>query len=206
MKILFDLDGTILDSSERLYRLFCELIPDCTFTKEDYWNLKRNKINHKMILEKYFSEYDFNEFNTKWLKLIEDEKYLKSDKLYDFTIPLLKSINNDIFLITARQSRKNLLEELEWFGIKEYFKDIYVTENKIENVDILRNLHITSEDILVSDMGKDILAGKEVGIKTVGVSWGFMNEEKLKEYKPDFIVSDYNEIIKIISKGVMYAR
>ena len=113
MKILFDLDGTILDSSERLYRLFCELIPDCTFTKEDYWNLKRNKINHKMILEKYFSEYDFNEFNTKWLKLIEDEKYLKSDKLYDFTIPLLKSINNDIFLITARQSRKNLLEELE---------------------------------------------------------------------------------------------
>lgn len=206
MKILFDLDGTILDSSERLYRLFCELIPDCTFTKEDYWNLKRNKINHKMILEKYFSEYDFNEFNTKWLKLIEDEKYLKSDKLYDFTIPLLKSINNDIFLITARQSRKNLLEELEWFGIKEYFKDIYVTENKIEKVDILRNLHITSEDILVSDMGKDILAGKEVGIKTVGVSWGFMNEEKLKEYKPDFIVSDYNEIIKIISKGVMYAR
>ena len=74
MKIFFDLDGTLVDASERLYRLFCDLIPECNFTKEEYWNLKRNKINHQMILEKYFPQYNFDEFNTKWLSLIEKEK------------------------------------------------------------------------------------------------------------------------------------
>ena len=67
MNIFFDLDGTLVDASERLYCLFCDLIPECTFTKEEYWDLKRNKINHQKILEKYFPQYNFSEFNFKWL-------------------------------------------------------------------------------------------------------------------------------------------
>ena len=69
--IIFDLDGTLIDSSERMYRLFQDLVPESTFSKEEYWKLKRNKINHKVLLQMYFPDMDFEEFNKKWLSLIE---------------------------------------------------------------------------------------------------------------------------------------
>ena len=80
--ILFDLDGTLIDSSNRLYNLFSDLIKKSKFTKDEYWNFKRNKINHEMIIQKFFPEENFEEFNEKWLSLIETEKYLLTDKLY----------------------------------------------------------------------------------------------------------------------------
>ena len=36
MNIFFDLDGTLLDSKERLYYLFQHLVPECKFSFEEY--------------------------------------------------------------------------------------------------------------------------------------------------------------------------
>ena len=51
INIFFDLDGTLIDASERLYKLFIDLIPDCKLTKQEYWSLKRQNIKHKTIIE-----------------------------------------------------------------------------------------------------------------------------------------------------------
>ena len=124
--IFFDFDGTLVDSSERLYRLFCDLISECNFTKEEYWKLKRSKINHQTILEKYFSTYDFEKFNDEWLDLIESDKYLLYDELYSDTKKVLQnlSVDNSLYLVTARQSRVKLVSELERFDILKYFTKV----------------------------------------------------------------------------------
>lgn len=198
MNIFFDLDGTLVDASERLYCLFCDLIPECTFTKEEYWDLKRNKINHQKILEKYFPQYNFSEFNFKWLSLIEDTKYLKLDQLYDFTIDLLESLTEDLYLITARQSKENLLKELESLNIKKYFNEIYVTENKLTKEDMFRNMKLDRNCILVTDTGKDIMMAQNANIKTIGVTWGFMNKKKLIEYKPNYLIDRQSKLKEIL--------
>ena len=61
MNIFFDLDGTLIDSRLRLYKLFQDLVSSSNLTFSDYWNLKRNKISHKKILTTKFaySEKDF---------------------------------------------------------------------------------------------------------------------------------------------------
>ena len=46
---IFDLDGTLIDSSERMYKLFCELIPQTNLTKEEYWNLCSKSISDYKI-------------------------------------------------------------------------------------------------------------------------------------------------------------
>jgi phosphoglycolate phosphatase len=74
MNIFFDLDGTIFDSKERLYRLFQELVPQSNLTFEEYWSLKRNKIGHKTIIANYFKDIDFIQFEKKWMELIETKK------------------------------------------------------------------------------------------------------------------------------------
>lgn len=196
-KIFFDLDGTLLDSSDRLYNLFCDLIPECNFSKEEYWDFKRNKINHKMIIEKYFLNYDFDKFNSQWLNLIETEKYLNFDKLYEFTTDLIKGLDN-IYLLTARQSKENLFNELERLKIKDYFKEIYVTENKVTKYDIMKSLNLDENDIYISDTGRDIIWAKETGMKSIGVGWGFMSAEKLKDYKPDVLCYHHTELFNLL--------
>lgn len=205
MNIIFDLDGTLIDSSERLYRLFQRLVPESGFTKEKYWELKRDKINHQMILEKYFPQYDFDAFNRKWLKMIELPEYLKMDIIYPDTVDVLKqlSANNHLVLLTARQSRIGLFDELKRLNLTDYFSVILVTEAKQSKSQLLcdilgKTIIRTQDDLFVGDMGIDICVGKKIGFKTVAISHGFMCKEKLMEYKPDILIDSLCEMLKML--------
>lgn len=202
MKIYFDLDGTLIDASERLYKLFCDLISECSFSKEEYWYLKRNKITHQIILNNYFPKYQFNDFEKKWLECIENDYYLQFDTLYEFTPKVLNNLqqNNQLYLLTARQSKKNLLKELKRFNIAQYFTNIFVTEHKKTKLELLQEIQLKKTDILIGDTGKDIETAKIAGILSAAVTYGFMSEEKLKEYNPDFLFSDLSEIINYRSQ------
>lgn len=205
MNIVFDLDGTLIDSSERLYRLFQKLIPESKFTKSEYWRLKRDKINHETILNRFFPMYDFDNFEKEWMKKIEDGFYLHMDRLYDDTIIVLEKLGkiHDMTLLTSRQNRIMLYEELEWMGIRKYFKTILVTEQKITKEKLLsgilsgNRLMKADRDLFISDMGADILAGRNMGYKTVGISHGFMSRRRLEEYEPDYLIDELSEILHI---------
>ncbi len=191
--IFFDLDGTLINSSCRLYELFVDLVPECKMTKDEYWILKRAKINHEMILEKYFPTYSFKDFNTKWLELIETEKYLNKNKLKAGVEKLLAklSVKNELYIVTARQNKEFTYKELDRFGIKHFFKEIMVTEDKISKAELIKmKVKIDPEDLFVGDTGFDIKTGKDLGIKTIAVSDGFLSADNLKEYKPDYIITN----------------
>ena len=202
MNIVFDLDGTLIDSSERMYRLFQKLIPESEFTKEQYWGLKRNKINHQMILDEYYPQYDFDYFNKKWLSMIELNEYLDMDKNYPDTIEVLDYLfkKHTIVLLTARQSRDGLERELYRLGLISYFSLILVTEAQMSKIDMLRNANIGmhEDDLFVSDMGKDILDGIEYGYRTVGITHGFMCKEKLQEYRPEYLIDELAQLKEIV--------
>ena len=64
MNLFFDLDGTLLNSRKRLYTLFQDLIPESKLSIDEYWDLKRDKIDHKTILmERLMTQLRF----TQWL-------------------------------------------------------------------------------------------------------------------------------------------
>ena len=82
MKIFFDFDGTLIDSRDRLYLLFQHLVPQSRIAFDDYWDLKRNNISNRSILELHFgiTEHGLNKFESHWMKLIETDEWLKFDK------------------------------------------------------------------------------------------------------------------------------
>jgi len=53
---------------------------------------------------------------------------------------------------------------------------------------------------LIGDKTSDILAGKKVGCKTFLVKTGYGGKDNLFKVKPDFIVDDLYEAIKLINK------
>ncbi len=203
MNYIFDLDGTLIDSSERMYRLFCDLIPECGLSKEEYWNYKRNKVNHKKLIEMLYLQVSFETFNDQWMPLIEEKQYLDMDKNYPDTVEVLSRLKRQgdrLFLLTARQSKKGLMDELRRLGLSDFFEAVITTEGKHSKEEVLLeyakgNCNILdSENIFVSDMGKDIQLGNKLGFYTVAISHGFMSGEKLKDYCPKKVIEELSEL------------
>lgn len=208
MNLIFDLDGTLIDASDRLYQLFQDVVSESHLTKEEYWKLKRDKVNHKMLLERFFSDINFDSFNNQWMNLIEDTRYLNLDVNYADTISVLESLaeSNRLVLLTARQSKDRLYQELDRLRILRFFETILVTEGKRDKKELLKEaidagkIEHNSEDMFISDMGKDILIGKNLNYITIGITHGFMNKDRLVEYAPDYIVDELSEIDSLLIK------
>lgn len=214
MNIIFDLDGTLIDSSERMYHLFNTLIPQSYFSKEEYWNLKRNKVNHKMLLNKFFPDVEFEKFNARWMKEIEKEEYLSRDQLYADTLRVLTSLSEEyeLYLLTARQSKGNLIKELDRFGLTYYFKEILTTESKYTKEQLLQTYCKINPEFnntirfFVSDMGSDISLGNKMGYCTVAISHGFMNKQCLREYSPTYIIDELSELSTLVDSHQTCAK
>lgn len=200
MKLFFDLDGTLIDSKMRLYMLFQHLIPQSAYTFEEYWELKKQKFSHAMILTNdfKFTENQVSEFTKKWMNLIEEKEWLNYDKPFDGVSQYLETLrknNHKLYLITARQSVLKTLSQLQSFGWSNLFQNILITEQKIAKSDLIRkHIDVTEYTWIIGDTGKDIQTGKELNIKTAAVLSGFLNKEKLAEYGPDRIVASVTQL------------
>lgn len=204
MNYIFDLDGTLVDASERMYRLFCELVPEHSLTKDAYWQYKRNKVNHKALLEQKYPTQDFGKFEKRWMSLIESDKYIQMDSLYHDTTKVLSQLKQKkdfLILLTARQSKKMLLNELADLEILKYFDLILTTENKFSKKEVLVSNSekypevLEKENVFISDMGSDIRLGNELEYYTIAITHGFMSCERLKEYNPKKIINELSELL-----------
>lgn len=193
MNIFFDLDGTLIDSRERLYQLFQSLVPTSELSFDEYWALKRNKTSHKKILLSKFnySNEQYSDFEKKWMSKIELEKWLQLDTPFEGIVDVLISLskNHDLFVVTARQSESIALEQIKSFGWENIFTKVLVTQQQQEKHDLIKNaVRVTPEDWFIGDTGKDIQTGKLLGIKTAAVLSGFLSKESLLPYQPDIII------------------
>ena len=179
-KFFFDLDGTIINSQERLYKLFCELCPENRFSYTEYWEIKRTHCTQKDLLKRYFgyNETQIVNFNIKFKEMVEEEYRL--------------------FIVTNRQNRHLTIQQISRLGWFSLFEKILVTEQKISKEDlILNNITTSSNDWMVSDTGEDIKTAKKLGIKSIAVTWGILNKNVLEGYSPDLLIDDVNELKNI---------
>ena len=201
MNIFFDLDGTLIDSKTRLYLLFSYLNPEIKIGYSEYWNLKKSKISHNEILINMYkySEEQFSIFSGLWMDCIEKDEWLKYDIPFENTTKTLLHLShkNNLILVTARQFPGQVKKQLTQFGWSDLFSKILVTEQKTEKYKLIQSLKLplSENDLIIGDTGKDIQTGKKLGIKTVAVTTGFLNEQSLNSYQPDLIIKNVNELI-----------
>jgi phosphoglycolate phosphatase len=110
MNLIFDLDGTLIDSTLRLYKLFQSLVPNSKLTYDEYWELKRNKINHKEILTSKFNYTTeaYELFEKEWMIEIEKTQWLALDKPFEGVTQMLIDLSqyHKLFLVTDPANRK----------------------------------------------------------------------------------------------------
>lgn len=196
MKIIFDLDGTLICSKKRLHVLFCDLVKTDELNFDAYWNLKFTGHSNQDILKNKFG-YSADEvelFVQHWMLNIESNQYLDMDSLIVGADKFLckMSKTNELYVCTARQSVPQVIEQLKKLCILDFFKKIFVTEQIKSKKQLLIDsaLVFSSQDCFIGDTGHDIMTGKELGMTTFAVLSGFMSRAKLQLYSPDFIVND----------------
>ena len=109
MNIIFDLDGTLIDSKLRLYKLFSDLVPSSELSFDSYWNIKRRGIGHEVILKDCYkyTHRDYRAFHKKWLSLIECSAYLDLDTKIDNVHRVLEDCNGQFFLHLCTETERS---------------------------------------------------------------------------------------------------
>lgn len=204
MNIFFDLDGTLLDSRDRLYRLFQHLVPASTFSFDDYWALKRQGIGHSKILNTHFSYTpdDIAGFEKSWLDAIELTEWLSLDKPFEGITEYLRELKtkHQLHLVTARQSEMSVLHQVVPHGWDQIFDNLFVTCQKQDKYELIKSFAKEEKiDWFVGDTGKDIQTGKQIGANTVAVLSGFLSREVLQRYEPDMIIENVLDLKTILS-------
>lgn len=202
--IFLDLDGTLLDTSERHYQVYKDILSSKgikRFLKKDFWRMKRSGIKTRDILPKHLPEETKNRFEEEWLEEIEKKNYLKYDKVFPGTMEVLSDLSKeyDLILVTLRNNIENLNWELSKLELKTYFNSII--SGRVSKKNLVENYLLTNENIgkclLVGDTEEEILTGQQLDIPTVSVTYGIRSEEFLKKFNPEYCIGNFEDIKRV---------
>lgn len=135
--VFCDLDGTILEDKMRHYMCYKDIVYQYGGTPinmDEYWNDKRNNVKLSVILEKSDFKERYKIYSNEWLQRIEQERYLKYEVLkpnIKRTIKYIKKSVKQFNLVTMRSNKYNLMKQLEYLQIREYFDSIYVGSSSL---------------------------------------------------------------------------
>ena len=201
--IFLDLDGPILEGKFRHYACYKDIIKKYggnALEIDYYWELKRNKITRDIILEKSNFQESYEIFFKEWMISIENEKYLNLDILKPEVVETLKSwrnITDKIVLVTMRQNREYLLNQLDRLGILCLLNEVIDCPPKRKNTkyEALKD-KIFNNAIFIGDTEEDTNTAKMLGIKSIGITNGLRNKKFLEAdyYYEEIKDIDFNRL------------
>lgn len=199
--VIFDFDGTIVDSAEFSITLFNQLAEKHKFKKveeDDVDLLKRMSIIERC---KYLNVpiYKIPRLATELYSLYHNsiEKVIPVDGMKDLFTEL-KQKGYKLAIISSN-SEKNIRTFLKRHQIED-ITDILDSNNIFGKDRVIKkflntyNLK-TKEVIYVGDERRDIIASKKSGVKIIWVGWGFDAVEMAVKQYPDYIVNKPKEIL-----------
>ena len=209
--LLFDLDGTISD-------------PKIGITKSYQYALKHLGIDVPNLddlepvigppLKDSFRElYGLNDEQTK----IAIEKYrerfsvkgLFENTIYPGMKDLLEELVAEGCVLAIASSKPTVFVEriCEYFEIKQYFHHIvgsFLDGRRSKKEEVVEEAIKEFEErdlkkiIMVGDRKFDIVGAHEIGLKAVGVTFGYGGKEELEEAGADYIVDTVKDLEKLL--------
>jgi len=206
--ILLDLDGTILDITERdafsRYQALNQLGYDVSLDevrKRYHYGIGRMGIVKELRIK--FTEKETKEYiETSFAHFTKKENALNLTKIHNKAYDLLSTLSKKykLVLVTSRDTLSSTEEELEWFNIRKFFTLIVTREvaaryHGVKDIPLLpfqeqrKKLYecvigLTKVDpkhmLCIGDSVGELEPAKKLGIKTIGVLTGFSSKEDME--------------------------
>lgn len=202
--ILFDLDGTLVDSSLGIKNSFADAFDKLALPLPDPETL-RTFIGPP--LESSFSKYVTEVDNAVNIY----REYYREHGVYQVSLyPDIEKLLNELvtaghkLYITSSKNEAMIHVMLKHLGIESYFTAIYgdtpQRNNKTKVIAAcLRQENLNKQDaLIIGDTAFDMVGGTNNGIAKLGVTWGFGLEEELLQVGADEICHLPLDILKVL--------
>jgi len=210
--LLFDLDGTIIDSRSDLARSVNLTLADldrrpldeadiAAFVGDGVWVLIRRCIK---AADPGHQEPD-PELHKRALELLRkhySEQMLVQTHLYPNVRETLSRLDGKKTALVTSKESDFARELLVHFGLMDYFDCIIggdaMPERKPDPKPVLEAISRLGgkahESLMVGDSENDVIAGKAAGARTCAVTYGFRTRDQLLPTSPDFVIDDFEQL------------
>ena len=198
--LIFDYDGVIADSLEIFMK---KVIAACikhgsnkVNTKEYFLNLFDDNL-YASLIERGISKETIPKLIEDFQIGLKEQKKIKlSSGVKEMLVKLSK--HNKIIIVTSNIT--GVVEESLKLKNIDCFEEVMGADketSKVKKIEAVKSKYKNNEYFYIGDTKGDIIEGKKAGIKTIAVTWGWHNEDKLKEENPDFIVHSPQELLDL---------
>ena len=220
MTVFCDLDGPIVDVSERYYTTYKLALADTQdayqaqgvpvniqlLTKQQFWEMKRDRVPDAEIAESSgLRGIQIDAFRRRVMEIVNQPDLLHLDRLQpgvQWAIALLHSRGVRLILVTLR-SQSQASQLLQNYGLARLFTCIRGTQLTDAAYNNYANLKTQLLDEVVEELGSliesawmigdteaDIIAGQALGIPTIALTCGIRNTNQLHPFQPTRILTD----------------
>ncbi len=209
--LIFDLDGTILDTLGDLRDSVNFSLNECGLpvrTTDEIRSFVGNGI--RLLIERSVPKNTPVEITDKCFDIFRE--YYKSHsailtKPYDGIIELLTHLKTAGYKLAVVSNKADFAVQTL---VKDYFGDIFdFAVGERDNIKrkpapdsvlcALNYLGVTETEVVyVGDSEVDIQTARNAEIPCIAVLWGFRNESFLRSLNPDYIVNKPSEIVEVI--------
>lgn len=209
--VLFDLDGTIVNTNELILRSFAYALKDNNLPQ-----LTREQMIPHMgtTLQQQLRAFSGLEDTSVLERSYRTYNYAHHDELVgafprvNETMEALARRGIRMGIVTTK-IRPTTIKALEMFDMLQYMETIVtvsdVTQPKPHAEPVLtavRNLNVDPRrTLMVGDSPVDIQSAKAAGVLAAAVSWSLKGEETLRGYDPDYILQDISDLLDIVEQG-----
>jgi pyrophosphatase PpaX len=208
--ILFDLDGTLIDTNELIISTYLH-------TLEKYFPGKYKRLDVLPFLgptlHEVFGAMDPERVEEMVLEyrtynLANHDALVKEFVGVMETIETLKKKGYKLAIVTTKR------EDVAFKGLRlmklDPFFDVMIAYDHVKKVKpdpepiflALEKLESKPEEtLMVGDNFHDVLAGKNAGTKTAGVAWTIKGRDYLAKYDPDYMLENMTDLLTILGEG-----
>ena len=213
MIVIFDLDGTILDTFSLLEasvkHSFSKHLCDKTLTHDDIKSFFGPPLTQ--------SFYKWCKSEEKTQQMIDTYRMFSNKHMQEYVrvFPHIKRLltmlkdNHYSLVILSNKIRQAVVEQLSYTDLLDFFDMIIggddVDKAKPDPEGIMRIKEQFKDDaIMIGDSIYDIQAAKNAQVQSIAVCWGVVSKETFENEKPDKIIEDPKQLLNAIKELETY--
>lgn len=206
--LLFDFDGTLLDTNELIIQTFQtvlnshypgkyereDILPFLGPTLKETFEIVDPEKSAELIAEyRTWNLANHDAFASEFDGVSETLRQLKSA---GFKMAIVSTKRNNMVMKGLR-----LMEAEELFDTVVGLDDVQHAKPHPEPLLVaMERLDSTPEEtLMIGDNMHDILGGKNAGVRTAGVAWSAKGEQFIREQEPDFVLQHISDLLSITS-------
>jgi pyrophosphatase PpaX len=207
--ILFDLDGTLIDTNELIISTYLHTLEKYfpgKYTREDVLPFLGPTL-HEVFGEMDPDRVEEMVLEYRTYNLANHDALVKEFVGVMETIETLKNKGYKLGIVTTKREDV-AFKGLRLMKLDSYF-DVMIAYDHVKKVKpdpepiflALEKLGSKPEEaLMVGDNFHDVLAGKNAGTKTAGVAWSIKGREYLAKYEPDFMLENMTDLLRILGE------